>query len=172
MSDLSNVTNLADRLKAKRQERGISQSQAARELEVARTAYRLWEMEAARPAPDRWRLVARWLGVSVSTLLLSEGLISGEEATESDVAADRYEAFSGETQDLVTEGETGDFFDQAHSVIDRAIEQGVFTAQEAGNFRGMLRRIEKGLASPSTARPADEPMPAPQALEKRSRPTG
>ena len=59
---------LAARLRAHREERGISQSQAARELDVARTAYRLWEMEAARPAPDRWRLLARWLGVSMTTL--------------------------------------------------------------------------------------------------------
>jgi transcriptional regulator with XRE-family HTH domain len=167
LRDLSNVTNLADRLKAKRRERGISQSQAARELEVARTAYRLWEMEAARPAPDRWRLVARWLGVSVSTLLLSEGLISGEEATESEVAADEYESFSGETQDLAAERETGDFFEQAQLFIDRAIEKGVFTAQEAGNLRGMIRRIEKGLAaSPPEAAQAEQ-LPSPSAGEGR-----
>src|SRR5574342_282182 len=92
--------SLADRLKAKRRERGLSQSQAARELDVARTAYRLWELEAARPAPDRWRLVARWLGVSMSTLLLAEGLITEEEAESSTAAADRYEASEGTTSDV------------------------------------------------------------------------
>ena len=58
----ASVVSLADRLKQRRDELGISQSQAARELDVARTAYRLWEMEAAKPAPDRWRLIASWLG--------------------------------------------------------------------------------------------------------------
>ena len=69
--ELISFPSLGGRLKAKREALGISQSQAARELDVARTAYRLWELEAARPAPDRWRLVARWLGVSLTTLLLA-----------------------------------------------------------------------------------------------------
>ena len=143
---MADVENLAERLKAKREQRGISQSQAARELDVARTAYRLWEKEAARPAPDRWRLVARWLGVSVATLLLSEGYITDEEAAELNVAADNYEALTGAAQDLATEAETGTFFEQGESVIDLSLEKGVFTAKEAAEFRRMLRRIEKGLA--------------------------
>src|SRR5215813_1323648 len=93
--DDATVVSLATRLKAKREERGISQSQAARELDVARTAYRLWELEAAKPAPDRWRLVARWLGVTMSTFLLSEGLISDDEAGEGDAADVRYEVALG-----------------------------------------------------------------------------
>ena len=36
-----NVISLAERLRQRREERGITQSQAARELDVARTAYRL-----------------------------------------------------------------------------------------------------------------------------------
>lgn len=143
---MADVENLADRLKAKREQRGISQSQAARELDVARTAYRLWEMEAARPAPDRWRLVARWLGVSVASLLLSEGYITNEEAAELNIAADNYESATGGTQDLATEGETGDFFEQGQTVIDESLERGIFTAKEAADFRRMLRRIEKGMA--------------------------
>jgi transcriptional regulator with XRE-family HTH domain len=143
---MADVENLADRLKARRERLGISQSQAARELDVARTAYRLWEMEAARPAPDRWRLVARWLGVSVTTLLLSEGYITDEEAAELNVAADSFESATGGTQDLATEAETGGFFEQGQTVIDVSLERGIFTAKEAADFRKMLRRIEKGLA--------------------------
>ena len=72
---------LSERLKAARSERGLSQAQAARELGVARSAYRLWEMEAALPAPQRWQTVATWLGVTVTALLLAEGLISEDEAS-------------------------------------------------------------------------------------------
>ena len=72
-----------------RTERGLSQAQAARELDVARTAYRLWEMEAAKPSPDRWRLIARWLGVSISTMLLAEDLIDAEDAGAADDIAGR-----------------------------------------------------------------------------------
>src|SRR5215470_9112345 len=98
--DDATVVSLATRLKAKREERGISQSQAARELDVARTAYRLWELEAAKPAPDRWRLVARWLGVSMTTMLLAEDLLSEEEAAYGEVAAVDF-ARSGRDWDTV-----------------------------------------------------------------------
>jgi transcriptional regulator with XRE-family HTH domain len=138
--------SLAERLKARREALGISQSQAARELDVARTAYRLWELEAARPSPDRWRLVARWLGVSMTTLLIAEGLISEDEQTEADTAADRYETAMGEASDIATEREEGDFFRQAQSFIDRSLESGLLTADEAGHFRDVFERIKGGLA--------------------------
>ena len=154
---------LADRLKAKRTERGLSQSQAARELEVARTAYRLWELEAARPAPDRWRLVARWLGVSMSTLLLAEGLMTEEEAEASSAASDRLESSTGITSDVQADSESGDFFEQAQAVIDRSIEGGVLSAAEAAQFRAMFRRIERGLAparqTPPPGRPGSDDKP-------------
>lgn len=156
--------SLANRLKERRAELGLSQSQAARELDVARTAYRLWELEAARPAPDRWRLVARWLGVSMSTMLLAEGLISDDESAAAAVAADRFQEATGSSADAEAEAESGDFFEQAHAMIDRSIERGVLSADEAGEFRAMFRRIEKGLAAggpaPSTRprlRPVDDP---------------
>lgn len=139
------VVSLAERLKAKRRERGLSQSQAARELDVARTAYRLWELEAARPAPDRWRLVARWLGVSMTTLLLAEGLITEEEAESSAAASDRFEASTGVSSDVQAESESGDFFEQAQAMVDRSIERGILTAEEAAQFRATFRRIERGL---------------------------
>jgi transcriptional regulator with XRE-family HTH domain len=142
---MAQILSLAQRLKDKREELGLNQSQAARELDVARTAYRLWELEAARPAPDRWRLVARWLGVSLSTLLLAEGLITEDEADATTTASDRYRAATGSTSDVAADLEAGDFFEQAHVVIDRSIERGVISADEAGQFRAMFRRIEKGL---------------------------
>jgi len=142
---MGQVMSLADRLKAKREERGISQSQAARELEVARTAYRLWEMEAARPAPDRWRLVARWLGVTMTTLLFSEGLISDEEAATSDAASVRYAEVTGVAADAATEDEAGTFFEQGHEFLARAVRTGVFTPQEATQFAIMLERIQRSV---------------------------
>jgi len=156
MTDLTTVEgsrgsepSLGERLKARREVLGISQSQAARELDVARTAYRLWELEAARPAPDRWRLLARWLGVSMTTLLLAEGLITQEEQGEADVASARYQAAMGETSDVASEREEGDFFRQAQSFLERSIEKGLVTADEAGHFREVFERIEAGLAEPT-----------------------
>src|SRR5262245_64136991 len=146
---LASEPSLAERLKARREVLGISQSQAAREVDVTRTAYRLWGLEAARPAPDRWRLVARWLGVSMTTLLLAEGLITQDEHDEADVAAERFEVAMGETSDVATERETGDFFRQAQSFIDRSLERGLLTADEAGHFRDVFDRIKEGLAEPT-----------------------
>ena len=139
------VLSLGDRLKAEREHRGITQAQAARELDVARTAYRLWELEAARPSPDRWRLVARWLGVSMSTLLLAEGLISEEEEVAAETASSRYETTTGNVADRIAEQSSGDFFEQAQSFIDVSIEKGLLSAAEAGQFRQMFERIRKGL---------------------------
>lgn len=144
---MARTLSLAQRLKAKRKELGLSQSEVARELDVARTAYRLWELEAARPAPDRWRLVARWLGVSMTTLLLAEGLITDDEARASSSVADRYKAATGATTDTDAERERGDFFEQAQALIDRSIERGVVSAEEATQFRAMFRRIEQGLGA-------------------------
>ena len=56
---MPDVVSVGDRLWQRRTELGLSQAQAACELDVARKAYRLWEMEAAKPAPDRWRLLSR-----------------------------------------------------------------------------------------------------------------
>jgi transcriptional regulator with XRE-family HTH domain len=139
--DDARVVRLSERLKTAREDRGISQSQAARELDVARTAYRLWEMEAARPAPDRWRLVARWLGVSMTTLLLAEGLISEEEQVAADAAGDRYRAATGVGADDAASLEVGDFFRQAQAFIDRSLEQGLVNVDEAGQFREVFERI-------------------------------
>jgi transcriptional regulator with XRE-family HTH domain len=114
--------SLAQRLRAHRAAMGISQAQAARELQVARTAYRLWELEAARPAADRWRGLADWLGISITTLLAAEGLMAEDE---------------GQRQ--------GDFFLQAETVIDRGLREGIVNTAEAKQFREISNRIQRGL---------------------------
>lgn len=145
-SDAVRGPSLAERLKAYRKKRGISQSQAARELDIARTAYRLWELEAAHPSPDRWRLVARWLGVSMTTLLLAEGLISEEEGRRSEEASAKFEAETGGSPDVAAEHEPGDFFRQAQAMLDRSLERGIITADEAGTFRDTFARIQAALS--------------------------
>ncbi len=145
-SDDGRGPSLAERLKAYRKKRGISQSQAARELDIARTAYRLWELEAAHPSPDRWRLVARWLGVSMTTLLLAEGLISEEEGRRSEEASAKFEAETGASPDVAAEQEPGDFFRQAQAMLDRTLERGIITADEAGTFRDTFARIQAALS--------------------------
>jgi transcriptional regulator with XRE-family HTH domain len=133
------VISLADRLKQRREERGISQSQAARELDVARTAYRLWELEAAKPAPDRWRLIASWLGVSVTTMLLAEDLVTEDEAAPGEIAAFdfRLAARSPSGAD-----ETG-FFAQARGLIADGVKNGDITAEHAQDLAFLVERIEK-----------------------------
>ena len=69
-------------------------------------------MEAARPAPDRWRLIASWLGVSVTTMLLAEELMSKDEAEMAEVTAFAF-GRSGRDWDVAAAEKPGDFFDQA-----------------------------------------------------------
>ncbi len=77
--ETADPVHLSERLRIARNDRGLGQAQAARELGVARTAYRLWEMGAALPELRRWKTVATWLGVTVTTLLLAEGLIEDDD---------------------------------------------------------------------------------------------
>jgi transcriptional regulator with XRE-family HTH domain/anti-sigma regulatory factor (Ser/Thr protein kinase) len=133
------VVSLGGRLKERRQQLGISQAQAARELEVARTAYRLWEMEAAKPAPDRWRLISRWLGVSVATLLLADDLVEADEARRAEVIAAR---FGPRGWDSEGAREEGSWFEQERSLIARAEEQGRLTGREAAGLTQMLDKVE------------------------------
>jgi transcriptional regulator with XRE-family HTH domain/anti-sigma regulatory factor (Ser/Thr protein kinase) len=133
------VVSLGERLKERRQQLGISQAQAARELEVARTAYRLWEMEAAKPAPDRWRLISRWLGVSVATLLLADDLVQADEARSAEVISAR---FGPQGWDSESAREEGTWFDQERSLIAKAEEGGRLSGTEAAGLTQMLDKVE------------------------------
>jgi transcriptional regulator with XRE-family HTH domain/anti-sigma regulatory factor (Ser/Thr protein kinase) len=137
----ANIIPLGARLRERREQLGLSQAQAARELEVARTAYRLWEMEAARPAPDRWRTIANWLGVSVSALLLAAELIDEQEADEAQRAT--IEAGLADV-DWDEQGNVadGDFFTQERSTIDRHARAGTLSAEQATSLRDLVGRIQ------------------------------
>ena len=132
------IISFAERLKARREELGLSQAQAARELDVARTAYRLWEMEAAKPQPDRWRLISRWLGVSVTTMLLTDDL-----DTEPLAAARASDAF--ERAGLAWENPPTspvDFFAAAHQLIQEGAEDGFLSTDHAQDLTSTFKRIQ------------------------------
>lgn len=146
------VIALGERLRQHRTERGLSQAQAARELDVARTAYRLWELEAAKPSPDRWRLIARWLGVSISTMLLGEDLIDEQDAAAADLIAGASRA-GDETWDDIPAATTGDFFQQERSTIASQTRTGKITSAESGRLTAsldhMLETIQTRAAVPA-----------------------
>src|SRR5690242_21006406 len=120
---MAEVVSLGGRLKQRRTELGLSQAQAARELDVARTAYRLWEMEAAKPSPDRWRLLSSWLGISVTTMLLADDLVSEEEASRSEIAETSF-GRSGRDWDTTGSAQAGDFFEQGRALVSDAVTSG------------------------------------------------
>jgi transcriptional regulator with XRE-family HTH domain/anti-sigma regulatory factor (Ser/Thr protein kinase) len=139
---MADVVSLGDRLKQRRAELGISQAQAARELDVARTAYRLWEMEAAKPAPDRWRLLSRWLGVSVTTMLLADELITETEASTSTVTAVDF-GRPGQGWDALGAAGEGDFFQQSRALIQEGLTAGSINDAQAGELGAVLDRLEE-----------------------------
>jgi transcriptional regulator with XRE-family HTH domain len=135
------VIPLGVRLRQRREELGLSQAQAARELEVARTAYRLWEMEAARPAPDRWRGVAKWLGISMTALLHAGELLDAEEAID----AERTAFAAGLTSqgwDDESDAAAGDYFSQERAMIADQATSGKISRRQASNLRDVLARIQ------------------------------
>ena len=117
--------------------RGISQARAAQELRVARTAYRLWEMGVARPAPERWQLLADWLGVSMATLLLAEGVTSDGSISRSSADATR-EPFRVEA---AASGD-GELVREMHELVDSSVSRRIVTSQEAIVFRELLERMD------------------------------
>lgn len=60
-----------DRLKTLREEKGISMNQIARELKVATSTYRDWELGRRIPA-ESLKCLAQTLGVSLAALLGEE----------------------------------------------------------------------------------------------------
>jgi transcriptional regulator with XRE-family HTH domain/anti-sigma regulatory factor (Ser/Thr protein kinase) len=136
------VVPLGSRLRSRRQELGLTQAEAARELDVARTAYRLWEMEAARPAPDRWRSIAKWLGMSVTAMLLAGELIDEAEAHEADEAA-TVAGYPGPHWDAHSAESEGDFFSQERAMISDQAGIGTISGAQAANLRGVLDRIQE-----------------------------
>jgi len=152
---MAEIVSLGERLRNRREQRGISQAQAARELDVARTAYRLWEMEVASPSPDRWRLIARWLGVSVATMLLAEELIDEGEASDAEAIARRVEA-TGRRWDAFVGEEPRDFFADERTTIERESATGVLSAHDTARLADMLSRVERvAKATAGTWRPAE-----------------
>lgn len=139
---MGEIISLGRRLKQRRAELGLSQAQAARELDVARTAYRLWEMEAAKPAPDRWRLLSRWLGVSVTAMLLADELISEADAEASTVApAEPDEA--ERDRDITAAASEGGFFEQSRTLIEDGVASGSITPAQAEELSVVLARLEE-----------------------------
>jgi transcriptional regulator with XRE-family HTH domain/anti-sigma regulatory factor (Ser/Thr protein kinase) len=136
------IIPLGARLRRRREELGLSQTQAAQQLEVARTAYRLWELEAARPAPDRWRVIAKWLGVSTTALLLADELIDEQEA----LAAERVARGAGLTDrewDAASDASSGDYFSQERAMIADQVAAGAISAGEAARLRSVVARMQE-----------------------------
>ena len=139
---MADIVSLGDRLKQRRAELGISQAQAARELDVARTAYRLWEMEAAKPAPDRWRLLSRWLGVSVTTMLLADELITQTEASTGTVTEVDF-GRSGQEWNAGSATGEGDFFQQGRALVQDGLAAGSISDEQADELGAVLDRLEE-----------------------------
>lgn len=144
------VIPLGSRLRQRREELGLTQAQAARQLDVARTAYRLWEMEAAKPAPDRWRIIARWLGISMTAMLLAEELIDQQEA----VAASRTATVAGMSElewDVGSASSAGDYFSQERAMISDQARSGRISHAEATKLALILSRVQRATASDAIA---------------------
>jgi len=143
---VAEIIPLGSRLRARREELGLSQAQAARQLDVARTAYRLWEMEAARPAPDRWRVIARWLGISMTALLHAEELLDEQESLDAQQAA--VSAGMSEAEwDLLSDASAGDYFSQERSMVADQARAGNISSDQAASLGRVLARIQKATLS-------------------------
>jgi anti-sigma regulatory factor (Ser/Thr protein kinase) len=99
-------------------------------------------MEAAKPSPDRWRLLSRRLGVSVTTMLLADELISEAEASSSTVTEVDFGG-PGRDWDPVRAGNAGDFFEQSRTLIEEGVLSESITAEQAAEPAVVLHRLEQ-----------------------------
>ena len=97
-------------------------------------------MEAAKPAPDRWRLIASWLGVSVTTMLFAEDLMSDQEAALGEVIDF---ARPGRDWNTTRTSKSGSFFEQVRSLIDDGAESGDINTEQAAALRFVLEQVEE-----------------------------
>jgi transcriptional regulator with XRE-family HTH domain/anti-sigma regulatory factor (Ser/Thr protein kinase) len=138
---VAEVIPLGSRLRQRREELGLTQAQAARQLDVARTAYRLWELEAARPAPDRWRAIAKWLDISMTAMLLAEELLDQQEAIDVHQVV-RAAGLTDAEWDAHSDAVEGDYFSQERATITDQARMGRISSDQAANLRHVLARIQ------------------------------
>jgi transcriptional regulator with XRE-family HTH domain/anti-sigma regulatory factor (Ser/Thr protein kinase) len=136
------IMPLGARLRQRREELGLSQAQAANQLDVARTAYRLWELDAARPAPDRWRLIAKWLGISMAAMLHAGELLEEQEVSDALEAA-RGAGLTSERWDELSGASEGDFFSQERVMIADQLRAGAISEVQATNLRRALGHVQR-----------------------------
>jgi anti-sigma regulatory factor (Ser/Thr protein kinase) len=99
-------------------------------------------MEAARPAPDRWRAIAKWLGISMTALLHAEELLDEQESHDVQQAA--MDAGMTELEwDALTDQASGDYFSQERSKIAEQLTEGAISSAQASNLGSILARIQQ-----------------------------
>ena len=144
------IIPLGSRLRQRREQLGLNQAQAARQLDVARTAYRLWEMEAARPAPDRWRTIASWLGISMTAMLFAQELLDEQEALDAQEAADA-SGMSAIEWDMQSNASPGDYFSQERAMIADQAQLGHISAEQAASLARALSQIQDATSNDTTS---------------------
>jgi hypothetical protein len=121
-------------------------------------------MEAARPAPDRWRAIASWLGVSVTAVLLAAELLSEQEADDADHTAPGA-GLSALSWDERSSASEGDYFSQERSMIADQVRSG--TVSSLGGADAARRARPRAAGRRHRRRPRLVPGPVPQAVRVR-----
>jgi anti-sigma regulatory factor (Ser/Thr protein kinase) len=98
-------------------------------------------MEAARPAPDRWRVVAKWLGISMTALLRAGELLDATEAMDAEHTA-LAAGLTSEGWDDESDASDGDYFSQERAMISDQATSGRISPRQATNLRNVLARIQ------------------------------
>jgi anti-sigma regulatory factor (Ser/Thr protein kinase) len=87
-------------------------------------------------------LIASWLGVSVTTMLLAEELVSESEAGLAEAAEIDF-ARAGRDWDKTGAAKPGDFFAQARALISDGADTGALEAEQAEALMFLISRIEQ-----------------------------
>ncbi len=145
---------LADRLRTTRTDRGLSMAAAARELGVATSNYRMWELGYAKPEPAKWHPISTWLDIPFPTFLREEGFLTEEEEKAALTIQDKIVpmVMPEELADLGRD-ETHRLFEHAEALVERLAQAGVVSADDAANALLHIGKIKQAVREADVKEP-------------------
>ncbi len=139
---------LGRRLKNARVGRGISMAEAARQLGVAHSAYRMWELGVAKPDANRWRTLSEWLGVPIVTLLREEGILTKDDEKNLLGTERKIVGLPRSEIEAIEADEGRAFFEDVEELVDRMVREGLIDDDEAATTLSRLERVKRAYGVP------------------------
>jgi transcriptional regulator with XRE-family HTH domain len=129
-------------------------AEAARQLGVAHSAYRMWELGVAKPDANRWRKLSEWLGVPIVTLLREEGILTRDDEKQLLGTERKIVGLPLSEIEAIELDEGRAFFKDVEEPVERMKREGLIDDDEAATTFSRLEKVKRahGVAGSSEGR--------------------